>query len=44
MSRNFAGARFVDDWYHYHTLTGEVHCGSYAQRAVFPFPWWTNLP
>lgn len=34
---------FVDDWV-YHTLMGEVHCGTNVKRAVYDFNWWEKAP
>jgi protein-arginine deiminase len=33
-------AEFIDDWDIYHLGTGEVHCGSNAQRKPFSNRWW----
>ncbi|MBM4358379.1 MAG: protein-arginine deiminase [Deltaproteobacteria bacterium] len=34
-------ARFIEDWYLYHILDGEVHCGSNATRVVpATVNWW----
>ncbi|XP_024126092.1 protein-arginine deiminase type-2 [Oryzias melastigma] len=31
---------FIDDYYSYHKLHGEVHCGSNVRRKPFDFQWW----
>ncbi|MGV2874181.1 protein-arginine deiminase family protein [Colwellia sp. E150_009] len=36
---------FINDWYSYHEMSGEVHCGTNTIR--FPFPsktWWSHKP
>ncbi len=38
------GVFFVEDWDHYHVLSGEVHCGTNVLRKTFPFAWWTKQP
>jgi protein-arginine deiminase len=35
---------FVDTWYSYHILSGEIHCGTNAYREPLPTPWWEILP
>ena len=36
---------FVDDWYSYHEILGEVHCGTNIQRKSFANkPWWNHKP
>lgn len=36
---------FVDDWYSYHEMLGEVHCGTNIQRKSFANkPWWNHKP
>ncbi|MFO0874693.1 MAG: protein-arginine deiminase family protein [Phycisphaerales bacterium] len=35
---------FVEDWDHYHALSGEVHCGTNALREIYAFPWWEHAP
>lgn len=36
---------FVDDWYSYHEMLGEVHCGTNMQRKPFPNKtWWSHKP
>ncbi|WP_171180677.1 protein-arginine deiminase family protein [Ruegeria sp. HKCCD8929] len=36
---------FIDDWYSYHELSGEVHCGTNAKRKPFGVSrWWNVLP
>ncbi len=36
---------FVDDWYSYHEMLGEVHCGTNLQRQPFPNKtWWSHKP
>jgi len=34
---------FVDDWYSYHVLMGEVHCGSNVMRTPEPNWWQTGM-
>jgi protein-arginine deiminase len=37
--------RFIDDWYSYHEMMGEVHCGTNALRAPFSdVRWWEHKP
>jgi protein-arginine deiminase len=31
---------FVDDWYSYHDLHGEVHCGTNTRRGPINRPQW----
>lgn len=33
---------WVDDWNLYHTLAGEVHCGTNATRAIPSAKWWES--
>lgn len=36
---------FVDTWYGYHILSGEIHCGTNAYRKPLDVSWWeTELP
>lgn len=36
---------FVDDWYSYHQMLGEVHCGTNARRKPFTeVRWWEHKP
>ncbi|MBP0640080.1 protein-arginine deiminase family protein [Cupriavidus sp. AcVe19-6a] len=36
---------FIDDWYSYHEMSGEVHCGTNAQRKPFAASrWWHVRP
>jgi len=35
---------FIDDYYAYHKLLGEIHCGSNVRRKPFPFKWWHVVP
>lgn len=36
---------FIDDWYSYHEMLGEVHCGTNAQRSPFRVSrWWQVRP
>uniref|UniRef100_F7CYE7 protein-arginine deiminase n=1 Tax=Monodelphis domestica TaxID=13616 RepID=F7CYE7_MONDO len=35
---------FIDDYFTYHILSGEVHCGTNVQRKPFPFKWWNMMP
>jgi protein-arginine deiminase len=34
---------FVDDWYSYHLLMGDVHCGTNVSRTPSPRPWVEGL-
>jgi protein-arginine deiminase len=36
--------RFIDDWYSYHELSGEVHCGTNVRRKPSGEKWWEYLP
>ena len=36
---------FIDDWYSYHEMLGEVHCGTNTRRKPFDSKtWWEFLP
>ncbi len=36
---------FVDDWYSYHEMLGEVHCGTNTRREPFKSKkWWEFMP
>uniref|UniRef100_A0A8C8RZH7 protein-arginine deiminase n=1 Tax=Pelusios castaneus TaxID=367368 RepID=A0A8C8RZH7_9SAUR len=35
---------FIDDYFSYHTLLGEVHCGTNVRRKPFSFKWWNMIP
>uniref|UniRef100_A0A8D2LD32 protein-arginine deiminase n=1 Tax=Varanus komodoensis TaxID=61221 RepID=A0A8D2LD32_VARKO len=35
---------FIDDFFSYHVLSGEVHCGTNVCRERFSFPWWNMIP
>uniref|UniRef100_A0A8C8VJX9 Protein-arginine deiminase n=1 Tax=Pelusios castaneus TaxID=367368 RepID=A0A8C8VJX9_9SAUR len=35
---------FIDDFFSYHTLLGEVHCGTNVLRKPFSFKWWNMIP
>ncbi len=35
---------FVDTWYSYHILSGEIHCGTNAYREPLATPWWEHQP
>ncbi len=38
-------ARFIDDWYAYHEMLGEVHCGTNARRRPpAGLHWWDYRP
>ena len=38
-------ARFIDDWYAYHEMLGEVHCGTNARRRPWTdVHWWEHRP
>ena len=32
---------FLDDWYDYHLMLGEVHCGTNVKRTA-PRTWWED--
>ncbi|KAL7976150.1 hypothetical protein Chor_008247 [Crotalus horridus] len=34
---------FIDDFFSYHVLSGEVHCGTNVRRECFSFHWWNIL-
>ncbi|XP_058017445.1 protein-arginine deiminase type-1-like [Ahaetulla prasina] len=34
---------FIDDFFSYHVLSGEVHCGTNVLREPFSFRWWNML-
>jgi protein-arginine deiminase len=38
--------KFIDDWYEYHVINGEVHCGTNTLRKPVPakWKWWEFLP
>ncbi|NXX52242.1 PADI1 deiminase, partial [Scopus umbretta] len=31
---------FIDDYFSYHVLSGDVHCGTNVRRKPFAFKWW----
>ncbi|KAM6402705.1 protein-arginine deiminase type-1-like [Rhynochetos jubatus] len=35
---------FIDDYFSYHVLSGEVHCGTNVRRKPFAFKWWHVAP
>ncbi|XP_074874228.1 protein-arginine deiminase type-1-like [Carettochelys insculpta] len=35
---------FIDDYFSYHTLLGEIHCGTNVRRKPFSFKWWNMIP
>ncbi|NWX15525.1 PADI1 deiminase, partial [Aegotheles bennettii] len=35
---------FINDYFSYHVLHGEVHCGTNARRKPFAFKWWHMVP
>ncbi|KAF1573871.1 Protein-arginine deiminase type-1, partial [Eudyptes moseleyi] len=35
---------FIDDYFSYHVLSGEVHCGTNVRRKPFAFKWWHVVP
>ncbi|NXT97195.1 PADI1 deiminase, partial [Buphagus erythrorhynchus] len=35
---------FIDDFFSYHVLSGEVHCGTNVRRKPFAFKWWHVVP
>ena len=37
--------KFIEDWYSYHEMVGEVHCGTNARRKPFENTnWWDTKP
>ena len=36
--------KFIEDWYSYHELSGEVHCGTNCLREPPSIKWWEHLP
>ena len=36
--------KFIEDWYSYHELSGEVHCGTNCLREAPDFHWWEHKP
>ncbi|NXI61662.1 PADI1 deiminase, partial [Anseranas semipalmata] len=35
---------FINDYFSYHVLSGEVHCGTNVRRKPFAFKWWRMVP
>ncbi|CAM5105539.1 unnamed protein product [Natator depressus] len=35
---------FINDFFSYHTLSGEIHCGTNVRRKPFSFKWWNMIP
>ncbi|KAM6998793.1 protein-arginine deiminase type-1-like [Passerculus sandwichensis] len=35
---------FIDDFFSYHVLSGDVHCGTNVRRKPFAFKWWHAVP
>ncbi|KFO72704.1 protein-arginine deiminase type-1 [Cuculus canorus] len=35
---------FINDYFSYHILSGEVHCGTNVRRKPFAFKWWHMVP
>uniref|UniRef100_A0A8C3FSM8 Protein-arginine deiminase C-terminal domain-containing protein n=1 Tax=Chrysemys picta bellii TaxID=8478 RepID=A0A8C3FSM8_CHRPI len=35
---------FINDFFTYHTLSGEIHCGTNVIRKPFSFKWWNMIP
>ncbi|NWT15581.1 PADI1 deiminase, partial [Vireo altiloquus] len=35
---------FIDDFFSYHVLAGDVHCGTNVRRKPFAFKWWHMVP
>ncbi|NWT93653.1 PADI1 deiminase, partial [Urocynchramus pylzowi] len=35
---------FIDDFFSYHVLSGDVHCGTNVRRKPFAFKWWHVEP
>lgn len=37
--------QFIDDWYSYHEMLGEIHCGTNVRRKPFThIKWWETTP
>ncbi|KAK2526734.1 hypothetical protein Q9966_010578 [Columba livia] len=35
---------FINDFFSYHLLSGDVHCGTNVRRKPFTFKWWHVMP
>ncbi|KGL77067.1 Protein-arginine deiminase type-1, partial [Tinamus guttatus] len=35
---------FINDYFSYHVLAGDVHCGTNVRRKPFSFKWWHMVP
>ncbi|KAM8796348.1 protein-arginine deiminase type-1-like [Eudromia elegans] len=35
---------FINDFFSYHVLAGDVHCGTNVRRKPFSFKWWHMVP
>ncbi|KAJ7306589.1 hypothetical protein JRQ81_009962 [Phrynocephalus forsythii] len=35
---------FIDNFFSYHVLMGDIHCGTNVRREPFPFRWWNIIP
>ncbi|NXT91051.1 PADI1 deiminase, partial [Anhinga rufa] len=35
---------FIDDYFSYHVLSGDVHCGTNVRRKPLAFKWWHMVP
>ncbi|NWY71909.1 PADI1 deiminase, partial [Erithacus rubecula] len=35
---------FIDDFFSYHVLSGDVHCGTNVRRKPLAFKWWNVVP
>ncbi|XP_028941781.1 protein-arginine deiminase type-1, partial [Antrostomus carolinensis] len=35
---------FINDYFSYHVLSGDVHCGTNVRRKPFAFKWWHMVP
>ncbi|XP_064353199.1 protein-arginine deiminase type-1-like [Dromaius novaehollandiae] len=35
---------FINDYFSYHVLAGDVHCGTNVRRKPFAFKWWHAVP
>ncbi|KAK2521578.1 hypothetical protein Q9233_010822 [Columba guinea] len=35
---------FINDFFSYHLLSGDVHCGTNVRRKPFAFKWWHVMP
>ncbi|XP_062449351.1 protein-arginine deiminase type-1-like [Rhea pennata] len=35
---------FINDYFSYHVLSGDIHCGTNVRRQPFSFKWWHVVP